>query len=77
MAVRLLAGRLCLSRFPASFHADMTRHVRVLRRKGLSLRQTARATGLCLDTVRRMDAPRLFQTVARIEADGKARIVEG
>lgn len=62
-------------RFRKPFHAEMTGHVRVLRRKGISLRATARATGLCLDTVRRMDAPRLFQTVTRVEAGRDAVIV--
>lgn len=62
-------------RFRKPFHAEMTRHVRVLRRSGMSLSATARATGLCLDTVRRMDAPKLFQTVTRVEPGYDAVIV--
>lgn len=63
--------------FKPEHHAEMTGHVRVLRRKGLSLRATARATGLCLDTVRRMDAPKLFQTVTRVEPGYAPVLISG
>lgn len=61
-----------------AFRATMRRHVRALRRKGMTVRQTAACVGLGHETVRLMDAaPVLFRTVAVVGDDGRAVVVRG
>lgn len=60
----------------AAWRDQMRRHVRALRRRGLTLRQTAKCCGIGKDTVRKFDVPGpLFRTVTRVLPDGTARVV--